>query len=344
MWDVLFTLFSKYGPIPRLLFEEFLPPHGYSIDEVEDGTGEVDASLQHRVATYDRLLERKIVEALKLDPCIALSEEDYGVNSSHVIFTIHPSKMKMYQYVSGLPVYGLAAPYIGRRIGAATNAISLNNARRLYDFLLRQGDTNSVGWIFEARMHLIFQRGGRFKATKIGGSANITIEISPARCRVFSKVSDLGSLLRKQPRSGSKNPDVIGGYFNPDNCNFCSVGSFAVTKSAKTKKPVLIFFQMTVRPSRPFEAQGLASIWAEIPEELQKTPPILVFVVPADVAETFSEKQTVDSVMKTTNSNLPDFGQWEQYVFAVSAESLWENATPGRKVGASSFLLSCFRL
>jgi hypothetical protein len=38
-WGTLFTLFSKYGPIPRLLLQYFLPPGEY-------GTGMVEESLQ----------------------------------------------------------------------------------------------------------------------------------------------------------------------------------------------------------------------------------------------------------------------------------------------------------
>jgi len=70
------------------------------------------------------------------------------------------------------------------------------------DVLQRHAETKvSAGWIFEARTHVLFQRERRFEATKLGGSITITIEIGNKPCQVFSKVSELGSLLRKQPRS-----------------------------------------------------------------------------------------------------------------------------------------------
>jgi hypothetical protein len=331
MWDTLSTLFNDYGPIPRLLFEEFLPPDEYRTGKVNDGTGEVDKPLQHRIAEYDRVLQGKIGEALKLDPHIAMCGEDYGVNCSHTIFTMRPYETAEYQYVSVRPVYGLAAPDIGRRIAVASFDISLKDARRMYEFLLRQAETKtSAGWIFEARMHLVFQRGGPFEATKLGGSTTITVDIGRKPYKDFSRVSGLGSLLRKESGSPSIDPDIIGVYFQPQHCNFGAVGSFVITTVATTNEPLLVLFQMKVSTSHPVKAHGLASIWAEIPAELKATPPILVFVVPVDAANTFSRQKIVPS-----DSDTPNFDEWEQYVLPVSAETLWENITPDCEVSAS---------
>jgi hypothetical protein len=318
MWDTLFTLFDSYGPIPRLLFEDLLPPDEYRTGMVEDGTAEVDEGLQRRIAEYDRHLQGKILSTVTLDPYILLSTED-GVNCRHTTYTMRPWKTKLYKFVSLRAGYGIATADIGRRIGEATIAISPKDARRLYEFLLRMGETKtSAGWIFEARMHQIFQRGGSFKATKLGGSTTITIDIDHKSCKDFSKVSELGSLLRKQRGSQTINPDIIGGYFQPQHCNLRSVNSVAIARFATTEKPVLLLFRMTVSTSHPVKAEGLASIWAEIPEDLRETPPILVFVVPADVANTFSEQTIVPLVC-----NPPGFDKLEQYVLAVGDEILW---------------------
>jgi len=249
---------------------------------------------------------------------------EHGANCSYTIYTMRPRVKKQYMYVSISPVFGFATANIGRRIGEATFAISPKDAQRLYRFLLRMGETKtSAGWIFEARMDQIFQRGGPFKAILLGGSTTITIDIVDKSCKVFSTVSELGSLLRIQPGSESINPNIIGGYFKPQHCNQRSPNSFAIARFATTDKPVLVFFQMTVSTLHPVKAQGLASIWAEIPEELRETPPVLVFVVPADVANTFPEQTIVPSGSRTSGSNTPDFDKCEQYVLAVSDEILW---------------------
>lgn len=301
-----------------------------------------DEKLQQRIAMYDDRLNGKILAALKLDPHIALAKEEYVIGCSHTIFTMRPCRMQQYKYVSIRPVYGLASPEIGRRIGQATTAISLNDARRMYEFLLQQGETKTyAGWIFEARMHLVFQRGGRFKATKLGGSATITIAISAERWQVFSKVSDLGDLLRKKTGSPKINEDVIGGYFKPQNSNLCAVDAFAVIRFKK--KPVLALFQMTVSPSHPVKAQGLLSIWEAIPAQLKETQPILVFVVPADVVESFSSNQRiVATATETPDSDPPDFDAWPQYALPVSAETLWQKTTPAHSSNSLAFLSSWF--
>jgi hypothetical protein len=324
-WDTLFTLFSKYGPIPRLLFQYFLRPDKY-------GTGEVVGSLEERILAYDHVLEGKIQMLLKIGPHVAFSTEQYGINSSHTIFMMRPCKHKTFKYVSVLSILDIATPYIGYRIGVATLEAAREDARMMYQFLMRQAETKTyAGLIFENRMHLIFQHGGRFEATKLGGSTTFTIEIGDKPYHTFAKVSELGSLLRKQPRSQSIGSDKIGVYFRPQQGNLCSVDSFAITKSATTNKPVLVLFQMTVSTSHPVKAHGLASIWAKMPASLKRTPPMLVFVVPEEVATEFSTQTITPSVSSTSVGDTPKFDEWDQYVLAVSDETLWKNIMPDRE-------------
>jgi len=87
---------------------------------------------------------------------------------------------------------------------------------------------------------------------------------------------------------------------------------------------VLVLFEMTVDTPHTVKEERLASIWAEIPEELKETPHILVFVIPVEVAKTFPKQPIVPSVRKTSVGN-HDFGKWEQYVLAVDAQRLWES-------------------
>jgi len=330
MWRTLFTLFDSYGPIPRLLFDLFLPAHHYRTGMVEDGAEKDDENLKNRIEEYRDELKGKIRTAVTLHPDIVLPTE-YGVNSSHTIYTMRPSKSKMYQYVSTRPVYGLATARIGRMIAEETIAISLKDAQRLYDFLLGQGATKtSAGWVFEARMHQIFQRGGPFKATNLGRSKTIAVHIDHKSCKDFSRVSELGSLLRKEPGSRSINPDIIGRYFKPQRCNLPSVDSFVIAECATTGGPVLVLFQMTVSTEHPVKTEGLASIWAVIPEDLRGTPPILVFVVPAANKDGFKRQSISGSANQTSASrrsasNPPDFETWKQYVLPVSDNTLWES-------------------
>jgi len=260
---------------------------------------------------------------VKLGPYAAWCAQ-YGLNSSHTIYTVRPRKNGCYKYMSVGLVVGLATADIGRRVAEATIAISLKDAHKLYEFVRRMGETKtSAGWVFEARMHQIFQCGGSFKATKLGGSTAITIGIDHKACKDLSKASEFGSLLRKHAGSPSINPDIIGGYFKHQHGNLRSVNAAAIARFATTDKPVLVLFQMTVSTLHPVKEPGLASIWAEILEELRETPPIFVFVVPTDIASTFAEQTIGPAGSRTSASNTPDFDKWEQYVLSVSDKVLW---------------------
>jgi len=251
---------------------------------------------------------------------------------------MRPSKMELFKYVSIRTVIALATADISRRISEATIAIFPKDGQRLYRLLLRMGETKaSAGWIFEARMHQIFQHGGPFNATNLVGLAAITNDIDHKACKDFSQISELGSLLPKQPGPQSINPDIIGGCFKPEHCNLRSLNSVAITRFATTDKPVLVLFQMTVSTSQPVKAKELARIWAEIPEKLRETPPILVSVVLADVTNTLSEQNIVPS-----RCNPSGFDKWEHYVLTVSDEILWETSTANCEVRALSSLRSLF--
>ena len=165
---------------------------------------------------------------MTLDPDVVLSTENIA-NYSPTIYTMRPSKMEFFKYVSIRAVIGLATADIGRRIAEATIAIFPKDGQRLYRLLLRIGETKALaGWIFEACMHQIFQCGGPFNATNLVGSAAITNDIDHKACKDFSQISELGSLLRKLPGPQSINPDIIGGYFKPEHRNLRSLNLVAM--------------------------------------------------------------------------------------------------------------------
>ena len=250
-----------------MLFQWFFRPGEYGTEKDED-------QLQERISAHDLFLERKIADFLD-NPKFT---ED-GLNNSHTVYLMRPRKHKTYKYVSGVFNMQAITQHIAQEIGETTDATRLRGAHLMYLLLLGQAETRtSAGWIFESRMHLVFQRGGNFEARQLGGANTFTIGIDNKPYRLFSKVSVLGSLLRIRSGSPRINPDIIGVYFRPQQCNLCSVDSFVITKSAVTDKPVLVLFQLTVSGSHPVKSHGLANIWDAMPAALKETPPILVFV------------------------------------------------------------------
>jgi len=161
----------------------------------------------------------------------------------------------------------------------------------MYDFLLGHAENDVHRLYFRRPRAPSLPTWWAFRSNQAGWIDNHHHR-NKKPCHVFSKVSELGSLLRKQPRSQSINPDIIGVYFKRQGCTLCLLVSLAITTFAASNEPVLVLFQMRVSASHPVKAYALARIWAEIPANLKQTPPILVFVVLVDVAKTFC-RQTI---------------------------------------------------
>jgi hypothetical protein len=248
----------------------------------------------------------------------------YSIDGSDSVFLLRPLKLLEYNYVSKMSHLDIATPHIGYRIGAATTEAGLRGAHSIYRFLLGQPETRtSARWIFEARMHRLFQCGGRFGATQLGGSQAITVEMAARPYRTFAELSELGSLLRKPRVWPNINPDIVGVYFRPQQPNPCSLDFFVITKPPTSDKLVLVLFHFTTSTAHRVKAHWLASIWAEMPATLKRTPPILVFVVPDDIAMKFP-RQTI-TLSDSNNSGVVQ--EWDQYVFPVSSKTLWETPT-----------------
>jgi hypothetical protein len=278
--------------------------------------------LHHRMSDYEHRLQYEIEKLWQNDSPVP--SEPCNLDGSDTVFLIRPLKNLMFKYISMRAVQYIATEYIGYRMGETTDNSGLRRTHQIYQYLLWQPQTRkSASWIFAARIHSAFQRGGRFEATHLGGSNAMTVELGAKPYRTYAKVSDLGSQLRKQRICPNINSDVIGVYFRPQECNLHSLHSFLITNSPTTNKPVLVIFEVAVSVSHPVEAHGLLRIWAEMPPNFKQTPPILVFVVPADVARQFP-RQSI-TLSDSHDSCVAD--EWDQYVIPVSSKSLWGCAT-----------------
>jgi len=318
MWGILLTLFTKYGPIPGLLLRDLLPPDVYR-------KGDAEWALQQRISDYERRLKCEIEELWKKD--LPLPSEVHNLDGSHTMFLIRPVKDLVFKYVGMGAVQDIATEYIGYLIGEATTEAGLRCAHEMYRFLLGQPQTRtSASWVFKAGVHRVFQDGGRFQATELGGGRVVEVEMGVQPFRTFSKLSELGRQLREDAGSSNVNPDILGVYFRPQQMNLDSLDSLAVNNSPSRKTPMLVLFQITLGTSHPVKEDELASIWSAMPASLKRTPPILVFVVPAEDTTKF-RRQTIEPSDGATPSS---FQSWHQYVIPVGSKTLWEAAIPNR--------------
>lgn len=301
----LFALFNKYGPVARLLFVTLFPVSPPEPDYVRDN-----------VSTYERVLDTKIQNMLKGNP-LKYSSTQFGNSDSHTIIMMHPLKNDRYSAISKDAVITIATPYIGHKIGLSSAKATKKGAQALYQFLLGQDDTRiAAGWVFESRMHPVFELGGHFLLQTIGASNSFRINIKPGG-RTFGRLSDLSSILRREKGSPKFKDELLGVYFRPERTNLTSVDGFVVITDFDTQAPRLVLFQFTIGGPHPVKAGGLMSIWKELPAELNQTDPAIVFVLPEEKKMSFS-RQPVTPV-----ENEDPFKKWPQYLLGVNDAKLW---------------------
>ena len=86
-WGTRFTLFTKYGPIPRLLLQHLRTP------------GEYDT----RISACDLLLKSKIQEPLETT-ILFPAGGTYGIGGSHSVFLMRPLTLPEFKCVSAILV------------------------------------------------------------------------------------------------------------------------------------------------------------------------------------------------------------------------------------------------
>ena len=159
--ETLGHIFCNYGPIPRLLLEEFYPIA-------------TDTEWEEALLAYESGLDCKIVERLRSDPYVLFSEK-HGHNDipSVVLLRPDPAKMKGGYCVSRHQVRSIIT-HIDRKIGFLSVEGHSQQARQMHNFLLGTAFTkSSAGWIFDGRVHACLRRGGIFKTRSLETSRDV---------------------------------------------------------------------------------------------------------------------------------------------------------------------------
>jgi len=168
----------------------------------------------------------------------------------------------------------------------------------------------SAGWIFEVHTHIVFQSGGRFEAAKLGRSTAITIKIGNKPYRVSSNVPELGSLFRKQSRSQSIDPDIIGIYLKPQGSNL--LGGLVCHHIHRKQRTSAVVLPNESECIPPCLGIGACECLGGNTCETQANPHSR-FSIPVDVARMFSGQSTAPSDRNTSDSNSPNFDKWDQF-------------------------------
>ena len=96
-------------------------------------------------------------------------------------------------------------------------------------------------------------------------------------------------------------------------CNLASIDGMTVITDAGGANGQLqvIFFQITISPYHPMKNAGLQEAWEALPSGLQGHPPIIVLIVPDEMAATYRRQSITPTVIGHPTK------QWCQYVVGM---------------------------
>jgi hypothetical protein len=310
-------LFISYGPVPRILFEMLLRlPH----NDLETEQREL---IEENVEVYERDLRQKVKLALRLDPEVLFSLNADRSFSTRLIL-LRPIPHRKWKYIASDYEATLMTPYIAAIFSEASNLQQTQRAKYLYEFLLSTGAMRSAaGWVFETRVHMRFERGGNFAISSLSGAGtlnDISINLNSTLGTkvptfVFNQLSQLSAQLRLTKGLPDINTQMLNVYLRPDRCNLESIDALTIIEDTQTKKPRLVCFQITVAAKHEIKAAGLRAIWKAMPASAKKLKPAVVFVVPAETADSFSAQRI--------EGREPQDQEWTQYALAMTSEELW---------------------
>ena len=304
--EKLGQIFCDYGPIPRLLLEEFNPTA-------------TDAGWEEALLAYESGLDCKIVELLRSDPYVLFSER-HAHDDSHSVVLLRPdpAQMKGGYCVSRHQVRSIISAYIGRKIGFLSVGGYSQQAWQMYNFLLGTALTkSSAGWIFEGRVHACLRLGGTFKIRSLETSHDVLHFGIKMGEKTFGGLKSLGELCGDRKGSHKVKEEIFNRYLRPEKCNLASIDSLCISKATAESDIARVFlFQITVGAEHAVKASGLREVFESLPARARERTPCIVFVVP-EGANVF-KKQAVTPVNET-----PPEAAWEQYVLSISDAQLW---------------------
>ncbi|KAA8894997.1 hypothetical protein FN846DRAFT_998178 [Sphaerosporella brunnea] len=280
----------------------------------------LSASIAERVSEYENPLDDTIYRMLRTVPT-SYEAAEYGAGRSHSIWVMHPAPDDSgYEYISTSSVMTLVTPHVGHKVGLAICWQTTEGALHLYRFLLRHSETaTAAGWVFETRVHLIFQGGSDLNPSPLhNATASLQLTIKADESITSNRSADLGPTQRLASKSRKIHPERFGVYMKPGRCNLTALDSLVIVNCPVTGEPMVVMFQTTISVSHPVKPCGLESLWEQIPAEAKTATPAIIFVIPKENVAKFKRQPIVPSVAAGP------FRAWRQYVLPLSMAELWQ--------------------
>jgi hypothetical protein len=322
-------LVLMFGEVPRLILNQLMSrPRAEATgtndrsDDDLDQTPDVEQldTLEGRVRAELSIIEAKMIDLLR-DGFLLFADRQFGHSDSHALVRIDPMVEAPYKYISIEANLSIMTPYLGRLIGM--NAVVRANleAKALYDSMLSSAQMRSaMGWVFEGRVHWLLHDGYTLLCREMKNNGTLTIKIKQGK-QTFSSLRQLSDRLRLKPNSTKFNADLANIYLRPDRMTLTAIDSLMVVM--RNNAPQAVFFQITLNPNHGLKSDGLRAAWKALPAAVTKTDPIVVFLVPHDMAPNYK--------LQAIQPAKAPFKSWKQYVCGLAEERIW-GIKPGRRI------------
>jgi hypothetical protein len=232
-----------------------------------------------------------------------------------------PTSSRKWKYIVSDYEATLMTPHIAVIFSEASTLQQIQRAKYFYGFLLSTGAMRSAaGWVFETRVHLRFECGGNFAISSLSGAGTLNDISINLNCNSGTKVptfvfNQLCAHLRLTKGSPDINTQMFNVYLRLDRWNLESIDALTIIEDTQTRKPRLVCFQITVGAKHGIKAAGLKAIWKQMPASAKKLKSAVVFVVPAETADSFSAQKI--------EGQEPQDQEWTQCALAMNSEELW---------------------
>ena len=276
--EALYTTFTCFGPVARICLQSIYADIGsvkYEAD-VEEYLGQVDREI-HSLVGY-----------LSLDQAV-----DQG--SSHKIVLMDPNNRGT-SFTARV-----ISRYIAHRMVAVLEAKEKRRSYELFKSLSNHPTLrNSAGWFFEVYGHEWLGRGREFRADELPFTdANApplrfrTTAPRVAGSRHYTTNKDLAERVRVGSGGHGINASVPGIYFQP-----CAKTQESFDGLLYIDSHTLVLVQFTLAKRHEVKPRGVKLLLQELPATVNTV--CIVFVVPAERAENYSNAQKVPTAASIT--------------------------------------------
>lgn len=333
---LLWCAYARYGGVARLIF-----------DKLRFGDrGATTGTILGQISQWDFQVTTKAasIAQVQVDVSVIMWPE----TTTHQVITTRPmaigsegARMTRISVIGGgkSPIEygymsGCGTAYVLKIVFLACKKYQRGRAKELFQQL--GGEPNGrtyLGNLFESLLHEYLSGYPPSRPMRrLGGVVTATLPGTRGKTKTFRTMSNIGELLRAEPKSQQVGEDMMGVYLRPTGPTFPAIDGLYVT--AKPDGGVLInLLQMTVAADHTINLQALIEIVNALPAAAKKWHAgcelRFIFMTLSDVTPSYDVQAYTGSDGKVVDLTAVDLPSWwpqlHQFVIGYGIDELFES-------------------